>query len=222
METNKDLKYFTLISMLFVSCLIISNTVATKIIVFWGFNAPAGIILFPLSYLINDVMTEVYGFKRTKKVIWAGFICLALMSLTYEISIRLTPAPFWQDQQSFATSFSLVPRIVFAGLVAYLMGTFLNSIVMSLLKKRTQGKHLWVRTIGSTIAGEGIDSLIFYIIAFYGVFGLSDIFYIAFSSFLLKVGYEVIGTPLTYLVVNKLKKVESIDTFDYNTSYNPF
>jgi uncharacterized integral membrane protein (TIGR00697 family) len=208
--------------MLFVASLIIANTVAVKIISIGSLTIPAGILCFPLAYIINDVLVEVYGFERTKKVIWWGFIALAFMSIVYYLSNILPAAPFWDGQDAFDRLFSFIPRIGIASFVAYLIGTFLNSMVMSKLKKRMNGKHLWVRTIGSTIIGEGVDSVVFNMIAFYGVFPDANLWAIIGTGFALKVLYEIIATPLTYFVIARVKKLESEDKYDHGVSYNPF
>lgn len=221
-KAPKGYRYFTVIAMLFIASLLIANTVAVKIIMIGNFAIPAGILCFPLAYIINDVLVEVYGYKKTKQVIWWGFICLALMSLIYYLSNILTPAPFWQNQEAFSKIFAFIPRIGIASFFAYLVGAFLNSIVMSVMKKRMKGKHLWARTIGSTVVGEGVDSIIFNVIAFYGIFEFNNLLTIIGTGFVLKTLYEIIATPLTYFVVNKIKKLEEEDVYDYDVSYNPF
>ncbi|MEI6575117.1 MAG: queuosine precursor transporter [Bacteroidota bacterium] len=218
----KGYRYFHIISMLFVSSLLVGNTVAVKIITFLGFSIPAGILCFPLAYIVNDVLTEVYGYKKTKGVIWWGFICLGFMTLVYYLSTIITPAPFWKDQQAYLNIFNVVPRIALGSLVAFLVGSFLNSIVLSKMKIFTKGKYLWTRTIGSTIIGEGADSIIFNLIAFAGIFKIQDLAIIMFSGFLLKTLYETVATPLTYLVVGYLKRIEQEDKYDIGENYNPF
>jgi len=214
-------RLFPIVGMIFVSLLLIANTISVKIVEIWGFVLPAGIICFPITYIFGDILTEIYGFKRSRIVIWTGFICLFLMSIFYWISTLLVPAVFWDGQESYSRFFSLSPRIAFASFIAYLVGEFCNSIVLSWMKIWSQGKHLWMRTIGSTIVGEGIDSLIFNFAAFTGVFALNDVAYIAFSGYVLKVAYEIIATPFTYGVVSFLKKYEGIDHYDYGVTYNP-
>lgn len=215
-------RLFHAVGMLSVALLIVSNTVAVKVVEIWGFVLPAGIICFPLAYIFNDVLTEVYGYEKTRSVIWWGFFALALTSIIYYVATILTPAPFWKDQESFAKLFGFVPRIAIASFLAYLVGSFLNSYVMSYMKIKTKGKHLWSRTIGSTIVGEGADSIVFNFVAFYGIFDFSNLIKIAISGFILKTLYEILATPLTYFVVNKLKKIENEDKFDHGISYNPF
>lgn len=221
---NKPVGYrlYHAIGMLSVALLIISNTVAVKVVEIWGFVLPAGIICFPLAYIFNDVLTEVYGYEKTRSIIWWGFLALALTSIIYYVATILTPAPFWKEQESFAKLFGFVPRIAIASFLAYLVGSFLNSYVMSYMKIKTKGKYLWTRTIGSTIVGEGADSIVFNFVAFYGIFDLNNLLKIVISGFILKTLYEIIATPITYFVVNKLKKIESEDKFDHGISYNPF
>ncbi|WP_430408783.1 queuosine precursor transporter [Kordia sp.] len=218
----KGYRYFHGVAMLFIAMLLIGNTLAVKIITFWGFSLPAGIICFPIAYIINDALTEVYGYEKTRSVIWWGFLSLALMSFFYYIATILTPAVFWQDQESFSKIFGFAPRIAFASFIAFLVGSFLNSYVMSIMKLKMKGKKLWMRTIGSTIIGEGADSIIFNIIAFAGIFAFNDLITIIVSGFILKTLYEVIATPLTYLFVSWLKKKEEEDKYDVEVNYNPF
>lgn len=209
--------------MIFVATLLISNTIAVKVITLWGFTLPAGIITFPIAYLAGDLLTETYGFRKTRSLIWWGFICLGGMSLFYWFATMLTPAPFWtENDPAFVKFFGFVPRIAFASLVAYLIGEFLNSMVLSKLKIRTQGKHFWFRAVASTIVGQGADSIVFNFIAFGGVFPTSTVAYIAFSGFVLKTMYEVIVLPATCIIAPWLKRVEGVDTYDHGVNYTPF
>ncbi len=212
-------KLYHAVAMVFVASLLISNTIAVKIISIGSLSVPVGIILFPIAYIINDVLVEVYGYKKAKSTIWWGFACLALMSFAYYLATVIPPAGFYEGNEAFKQIFTFVPRIGIASFLAYLVGSFANSIVMSIMKVKTKGKHLWMRTIGSTIVGEGIDSIVFNIVAFLGVFEPKMILTIALSGFILKVGYEIIFTPFTYLVVNKLKQYEGIDVFDDGIKY---
>lgn len=222
MNRPKGYRYFHGVAMLFVASLLIANTLAVKIIQVGNFTLPAGILCFPIAYLVNDVLTEIYGYENTRAVIWWGFFCLALMTLLYYLATLLKPAPFWGDQEAFGRLFGFVPRIAIASLIAFLIGSFLNSWIMSLMKVKTNGKHLWSRTIGSTIVGEGADSIVFNCVAFLGIFTFDDVMKIALSGFLLKTLYEIIMTPLTYMAVSWLKRKEEEDKFDRNISYNPF
>lgn len=221
-EYPKGFRYFHVIAMLFVASLIIGNTVAVKIITIGGFAIPAGILCFPLAYIINDVLVEVYGYQKSKKVIWWGFFTLAFMSLIYYLSNIIPPAPFWKGQEAYQQIFSFIPRIGIASFLAYLVGSFLNSYIMSAMKKWSNGKHLWMRTIGSTIVGEGADSIIFNIVAFYGIFQFNELLIIITTGFTLKTLYEIVATPLTYWVVGRVKRLEEEDKYDYGVSYNPF
>jgi len=215
-------RLFHIVAMLFVASLVVGNTVAVKIITVWGLAIPAGILCFPLSYILGDVLTEVYGYQKTRNVIWWGFFAIAFMSLIYFLASKLDPAPFWTNQEAFDSIFSFIPRIGVASFVAYLIGSFANSIVMSVMKKKTGGKMLWTRTIGSTIVGEGLDSVIFNTIAFYGIFPTADLWVVIGTGFMLKTAYEIVATPFTYLAVNWMKRKEQEDRFDHNVSYNPF
>lgn len=221
-SSPKGYRYFHGVAMLLVACLLIGNTLAAKIIILGGFTLPAGILCFPVAYIVNDCLTEVYGYERTRGVIWWGFICLALMSLFYYCATLLTPAPFWTDQPAFARLFGIAPRIAIASFTAFLVGSFLNSYIMSIMKIKTKGKRLWTRTIGSTIVGEGADSIIFNCIAFLGVFKFEDVLQIALSGFVLKTLYEIVMTPFTYIAVGWLKRKEEEDKYDNNANYNPF
>lgn len=213
-------RLYPIVGMLFVSLLLISNTIAVKIVSIGGFVLPAGIVCFPITYIFGDVLTEVYGFRRSRLVIWTGFFCLALMSIFYYIATKLPAASFWTDQESFARFFAFVPRIAIASFIAYLAGEYSNSVVLSRMKIWSEGRHLWMRTIGSTIVGEGIDSVIFNFAAFLFVFETKQVWHIAMSGYILKVLYEILATPLTYAIVGFLKRVEGVDHFDRDEKYN--
>jgi queuosine precursor transporter len=216
-------KYLLPLAMVFAAMLLIANTIAVKIVQLGPFNVPAGILCFPITYIFGDVLVEVYGYARTRRVIWTGLACQVLMAGFYYLSTLLAPAVFWQGQEAWTTFFSMSPRIVDGSLAAYAAGEFVNAIVMSKMKMRTAGRHLWMRTIGSTLIGEGVDTAVFNVVAFLGVFASGDLLSIIVSGYLLKVGYEVVATPLTYAVVGWLKRQEGIDHFDYKLrSYNPF
>jgi len=210
------------VAMLFVAVLLISNTIAVKVITIGPFDIAAGIICFPIAYVFGDVLTEVYGYAKTRRIIWFGFACLALMSVMYGIAVQLPPAGFWTNQEGFSSTLGFAPRIACASFAAYIVGSFANSVVMSWMKLKTGGRYLWMRTIGSTIVGEGIDSIIFNVAAWAFIFSWTEIMALIVSGFLLKTAYEVIATPLTYLIVGALKKVEGVDPFDHHVSYNPF
>jgi uncharacterized integral membrane protein (TIGR00697 family) len=208
--------------MVFVTTLILANTLAVKIVTIFGFTLPAGIIVFPIAYIFGDVLTEVYGYERTRSIIWWGFFCLALMAFFFWAGTLLPPAAFWKDQEAFARLFGFVPRIALSSLVAYLIGEFLNSAVLSKLKVRTEGKHFWLRVVLSTVVGQGADSLVFNFAAFLGVFPLGSVLFIAFSGWVLKSAYEIVALPLTYACASYLKRAEGIDTYDRGISYSPF
>jgi uncharacterized integral membrane protein (TIGR00697 family) len=215
-------RFFHIVAMIFVTTLILANTLAVKIVSLFGFTLPAGIIVFPIAYIFGDVLTEVYGFRKARSVIWWGFFCLAMMAFFFWAGTLLPPAPFWKDQEAFARLFGFVPRIALASLIAYLVGEFINSAVLSKLKVRTEGRHFWLRAVLSTVIGQGADSLIFNFSAFLGVFPLRDLLFIAFSGWILKTAYEVVALPLTYACARFLKRAEGVDTYDREISYSPF
>lgn len=215
----KDFKYYETIMATFVAVLIISNIVSTKITTIWKFTFDAGTILFPLSYIFGDILTEVYGYKKAKKVIWTGFLCTALMAIIVMIVGWLPSAADWPFQEAYMNILGLTPRIVVASLIAYIFGEFSNSYILAKMKIASKGKHLWKRTIGSTLVGEGLDTLLFVTIAFYGIF---PIWAIIVSNYIFKCSMEIILTPLTYKIVNFLKKQEKVDYYDTDTNFNPF
>jgi uncharacterized integral membrane protein (TIGR00697 family) len=219
---NTTYRYFDILVALFVAVLLISNVASTKILTLWKFTFDGGTILFPLSYIFGDILTEVYGFRRSRRVIWLGFFSALLMSLVLYVVQILPPASDWPNQQAFETLLGFLPRIVLASLIAYFMGEFSNSVTLSLLKIRTNGKFLWVRTIGSTMIGEGIDTIVFCMVAFYGALPDNLLWKVIISNYVFKCSVEIIFTPLTYIIVAFLKKKEKIDVFDYGVNYNPF
>jgi uncharacterized integral membrane protein (TIGR00697 family) len=214
--------YFNLIAGLFVATLLISNTVAAKPWQVESFVFPGGAILFPISYLFGDVLTEVYGYARARQVIWTGFAANALMALTYWIVIRLPPAPFWVNQIAFNQILGQVPRIVLASFVAYLVGEFANSFVLAKMKIWTKGRHLWTRTIGSTIIGQALDTATFVMIGFAGSWPGKYLAVTASSLYVFKVFYEIAATPATYAVVRFLKEKDRTDFYDVETNFFPF
>jgi len=219
---NREYKYFTLLGGLFVAILLISNIAAQKLIAVGPFVFTGGVILFPISYIFGDVLTEVYGYKRSRQIIWAGFIGNAILAVFVWILIELKPAPGWQLQEPFEKILGLVPRIVLASIIAYWAGEFSNSFTLAKIKIWMSGKRLWIRTIGSTVVGEFVDTMLFVVIAFYGIFPGSLLVKTIFSGYIFKVLYEILATPLTYLLVNKLKRVEELDVYDKGTNFNPF
>jgi len=215
-------KYLDLITGLFVAVLLISNIASSKIVEIWKFTFDGGTILFPLSYIFGDILTEVYGFRRSRRVIWIGFFCAALMSLTLGLVGLIKPAVGWEYQEAYMRILGQTPRIVTASLIAYFAGEFSNSFVLAKMKIFTKGRWLFTRTIGSTIVGEGIDTVIFVVIAFLGVYPNNLVLLIIISNYIFKVSLEVLFTPLTYKIVGFLKRVEKVDWFDYRTNFNPF
>ena len=214
--------WFVLIAALFVTTLITANIVSVKLVDVGGLIVPAGTVtIFPLSYLFGDVLTEVYGFRRARLIIWLGFGCNLLAVLAIYLTQVLPPASFWDGQAAYERILGFTPRLLAASFAAYLVGEFANSIVLAKMKLLTKGRWLWTRTIGSTLVGEGLDSLIFVSIAFAGTIAGGDLLRTMITAWLLKSAYEILATPFTYLIVNFLKRIEGIDTFDYGTNFSP-
>jgi len=211
---------FVVITAIFVTCLITANIIAVKIISAGPIYLPAAIIIFPLSYIFGDILTEVYGYRRARQVIWLGFLCNLVFVIFAWVGQILPTAPFWEGQSAYETILGYTPRLLAASLCGYLAGEFANSFVMAKMKILTRGRWLWSRTIGSTIIGQGLDSLIFIIIAFIGT--PSFLAVMILYHWLAKTAIEALATPITYLLVNFLKKKEGIDTYDYETDFNPF
>lgn len=220
--TRPNWKYFNLISAVFVAILLISNTVGGKIISVCGLNLPGGIVVFPISYIFGDVLTEVYGYRASRRVIWTGLGCAIMMSLVYLLVEILPPASFWPHQEAYKAILGFAPRVTVASIIAYFCGEFCNSYVLAKMKIWTKGKYLWTRTISSTVVGEGVDTGIFCVIAFAGVFAPSAILSVIVSNYIIKVLYEVAATPITYKVVAYLKRTEGVDVYDHGTNFNPF
>ena len=218
----RQFRYLDIITAIFVAVLIISNIASSKITSFWIFTLDAGTILFPLSYIFGDVLTEVYGYGRDRRVIWIGFGCTILMAAIFMIVGVLPSAPDWHNQSAYDAILGLTPRIVLASMIAYFTGEFSNSFVLAKMKIFTKGKFLWTRTIGSTLIGELFDTLLFIAIAFYGVMPTPVLLSLLFSNYIFKVGVEVLFTPITYGIVNFLKKKEHEDYYDRKTNFNPF
>ncbi len=216
------MKYYSIVSSIFVAVLLISNTVATKLFSLGPFVFTGAILVFPISYIFGDILTEVYGYGRSRKIIWTAFFCLLAMSLVYWVVGLLPAAPGWENQQAYLSILGIVPRIAIASIFAFWCGEFANSFVLAKMKVLTSGKKLWTRTIGSTIVGEGVDTVLFTFLAFAGILPASLLVVAALSGYGFKVCYEVIATPVTYRIVNFLKKKEEIDYYDYKTNFNPF
>jgi uncharacterized integral membrane protein (TIGR00697 family) len=225
--TGRQFRYYDFVMAAFVAILLLSNIIgAVKPAALtisgeqWIFGA--GILFFPLGYVIGDVLTEVYGYARARRVIWVGFAALLFMAFMSWVVVALPPAPGWDGQAAYESVFGQVWRIVIASIAAFWAGEFVNSYVMARMKIWTAGKHLWSRTIGSTIVGQGIDSLIFYPLAFWGVWSNEQVISVMITNWLLKVGWEVVLTPVTYGVVGWLKRKEGVEIFDEGTDFSPF
>ncbi|MCR4368786.1 MAG: queuosine precursor transporter [archaeon] len=219
---EKETKYLSIITGSFVAVLLISNIASTKIALIGPLVLDGGTILFPLAYIFGDILTEVYGYARARKVIWTGFFAALVMSIVFAIVSVLPSAPGWENQAAYEAILGVVPRIVLASLIAYFAGEFSNSFVLAKMKIWSKGKALWQRTIGSTLIGQGIDTAIFSLIAFYGVFPNEILIAIIISNYIFKVGVEVVFTPATYAIVGFLKKAEGMDVYDYKTDFSPF
>ncbi len=219
----KKYKFYDFIMAAFVTILLCSNIIgAEKVVSLFGFTFGAGILFFPISYFFNDILTEVYGYARSRKVVWAGFAALGFASIMSAVVVGLPPAQGWMHQDAYVVVFGQATRIVLASLTAFFSGEFVNSFVLAKMKLSTNGKYLWTRTIGSTIAGEAVDSLIFYPVAFYGFWPNDLLLKVMLTNYILKVLWEVIATPMTYKVVNYLKRKENEDYYDRNTNFTPF
>lgn len=216
-------RYFDFVMAAFVVVLLLSNLIgAAKLSTLWGFTFGAGILFFPLGYVIGDVLTEVYGFARARRCVWAGFVAMLFMALMSWVVVQLPPAEGWGDQAAYEAVFGNTWRIVFASLIAFWAGEFANSYVLARMKIWTEGKHLWTRTIGSTVVGQGVDSLIFYPLAFLGVWETWQVATVMVTNWAMKVGWEAVLTPVTYAVVGWLKRREGVDVFDEGTNFTPF
>lgn len=222
MPEIKSYRHLDTITVLFVAVLLISNIASSKITTLGWFTFDAGTLLFPLSYIFGDILTEVYGYKRSRKTIWLGFVCAALMSVVLIIVGMLPAAADWGNQDAYDKILGLTPRIVLASLIAFWCGSFSNSFILAKIKVLTAGKWLWLRTIGSTIVGELIDSALFVVVAFAGLMPTAALITIIISNYLFKTGVEVLFTPVTYKVVGWLKRKEQEDYFDKDTDFNPF
>lgn len=229
-STRKVYRWYPLVGAVFVTTLIISNIIAVKLVRIGGLILPAAVVLFPVAYIFGDILTEVYGYAHARRVIWTGFFCNLLAVIAIWVAGLLPPAPFWalgpfttpaQAQQAYQAILGFTPRLLAASFVAYLIGEFLNSYVLAKLKLRTRGRFLWVRTIGSTLVGEGADSAVFISLAFWGILPPGQLGVTILSQWVFKVAYEALATPLTYLIVNWLKRVENEDYFDQDTNFSP-
>ncbi len=219
----RNYKYLDFIMVGFVTSLLCANLIGvTKVWSVSGLEFGSTIIFFPISYLFGDILTEVYGYARSRRVVWAGFAALAFASFVSWVVIKLPPAANWTHQAEIEYVFGSTPRIVTASLIAFFAGELTNSFVLAKLKIFTKGRHLWSRTIGSTIAGESVDTIVFYPLAFAGVWSQDLLLSVMLHNYLLKVGWEIVVTPLTYRIVGALKRAEHEDYFDHNTNFTPF
>ncbi len=227
----KGYRWFDFFVALFVTSLIISNIIAVKLVVIGPWVLPAAVILFPIAYIVGDVLTEVYGYARARRVIWLGFFANLLAVVVIGVGGRLPPAPFWtlgvyatpqEAQQAYDALLGFTPRLLLASFIAYLVGEFLNAYVLARLKLKTRGRFLWMRTIGSTLVGQGADSLVFLSIAFWGILPPAALGQAILSQWTFKVLYETLATPVTYWVVNRLKQAEGVDVYDWETDFRPW
>lgn len=233
----RSFKYYDLVMAAFVAVLLLSNIIgAAKLsaveVPFWPegwwpagdgmFIFGAGILFFPVSYVIGDVLTEVYGYARARRVIWTGFAAMVFMAFMSWAVVAMPPADSWNGQSAYEQVFGLVPRIVLASIIAFWAGEFVNSFVLAKMKIWTKGKALWSRTIGSTVVGQGVDSMIFYPIAFLGIWETKDVLIVMVTNWLLKVVWEAVLTPVTYVAVDFLKSREGVELFDTDTNFSPF
>jgi len=205
---------------LFITCLITANVIAVKVISLGPFLLPAAIFVFPLSYIFGDILTEVYGYRLARRVIWLGFLCNLIFVFFVWLGQVLPAAPFWEGQEAYQRILGYTPRLLAASFLGYLVGEFVNSFILARMKIMTRGRWLWSRTIGSTIVGQGLDTSIFITVAFIGTPSFVPVMIL--YHWLAKTLIEALATPLTYVIVNSLKKRESIDTYDHDTRFNPF
>jgi len=220
---NRNYKYYDLIMAIFVTVLLCSNLIGvSKVVTVGGFTFGGGNLFFPISYLFGDILTEVYGYARSRRVVWAGFCALIFAAFMSWVVISLPPAEGYTGQQAIEQVFGATPRIVAASMFAYFAGEFTNSYVLAKMKILTAGKHLWMRTIGSTICGEAVDTCLFYPLAFLGIWNTDLLITVAITNYVLKVMWEIVATPMTYRVVAAIKRAESEDYYDYKTDFTPF
>ena len=219
---DKTYRHIDTVTALFVAVLLISNVASTKIVDLWFFTFDGGTLLFPLSYIFGDILTEVYGYGRSRKVIWLGFASALLMSLVFILVGKMPSARGWENQEAYEKILGLTPRIVLASLAAYFSGEFSNSFVLAKMKILTRGRHLWMRTIGSTLVGELVDTLLFVMIAFGGTLSAGLLWTVVISNYVFKTAVEALFTPLTYWIVRVLKRAEGADYYDLHTNFSPF
>jgi uncharacterized integral membrane protein (TIGR00697 family) len=219
----RQFKYYDFVMAAFVTVLLCANLIGvSKVITISGFTFGAGNLFFPLSYLFGDILTEVYGYAKARRVVWAGFAALFFASFMAWVVVSLPPADGYKGQEALQQIFGSTWRIVMASMLGYFAGEFTNSFVLARMKLITKGKHLWSRTIGSTVCGEVVDTLVFYPLAFYGTWPTDLLVQVMIANYCIKVGWEILATPFTYKIVGFLKKAENVDHFDYNTKFTPF
>jgi uncharacterized integral membrane protein (TIGR00697 family) len=211
---------FVVIAAIFITCLITANIIAVKVISVGPVILPAAIIIFPISYIFGDILTEVYGYRWARRVIWLGFICNLIFVIFAWVGQVLPAAPFWEKQEAYVSILGYTWRLLIASFCGYLVGEFANSFVLAKMKILTRGRWLWSRTIGSTVVGQGLDTSVFITLAYIGTASFVPIMIL--YHWLIKTGYEAVATPFTYAMVNYLKKKEAVDTYDYETKFNPF
>lgn len=220
---RRHFRYFDFVMAAFVAILLLSNLIgAAKLSTVAGYTFGAGILFFPVSYVIGDVLTEVYGYAHARRCIWAGFAAMVFMAFMSWVVVSMPAADSWDGQSAYESVFGLVPRIVAASMIAFWAGEFVNSFVLAKMKIWTKGKALWSRTIGSTVVGQAVDSAIFYPIAFLGIWDTSDVIAVMITNWALKVLWEAVLTPVTYGVVGWLKAREGVDVYDDGTQFSPF
>lgn len=221
-QSLRNFRYYDILVHIFVVVLLISNLVGSKISAIGPFRISGAQLLFPITYIFGDVFTEVYGYSGSRRAIWIGFFASGLMALMGLVTVHIPPAPDWPNQHAFEVVFNFVPRMVAASLVAFWCGEFANSYTLARMKLLTEGRWLWTRTVGSTVVGQAVDTTIVMFLAFAGTVDNRSILILIGSGYLGKVLYEVLATPLTYLVVNFLKRSEGVDVYDTHTDFNPF
>jgi uncharacterized integral membrane protein (TIGR00697 family) len=222
-DPRRSYRHYDLVMAAFVAVLLCADLIGPgKVVQIGGFTFGAGILFFPISYIFGDILTEVYGYARTRKVVWAGFAALGFASLMSWLVVTLPPAPGWPHQEAYALVLGSTPRVVLGSLIAFWVGEFVNSFVLAKLKVKTQGRYLWLRAVTSTIFGQGIDTLIFYPVAFYGLWSDELLLKVMAGNYAIKVLWEVVATPLTYQVCGYLKRVEHEDYYDRDTNFTPF
>jgi uncharacterized integral membrane protein (TIGR00697 family) len=214
---------FVSVTAVFITCLITANIISVKLIEVGPWVLPAGVVIFPIAYIAGDILTEVYGFDAARRVIWLGFGCNALAVGAIVLAGQIPAPPFWTAGDAYRQILGFTSRLLAASIAAYLVGEFANAMILARLKVLTRGRHLWIRTTASTFVGQGLDSAVFLTIAFAGVsgVGLGAIRELIITQWLFKTAYEALATPLTYVVVNYLKRIEGLDTFDRQTNFSP-